>query len=304
MTEQLRGKALIAWMIVCTVWGSTYLAIKIGVTTLPPFLFGGVRFVIAGAVLTLGAKLAGHAFPTTRADWIRNAGIGVLLLAGGNSGVVYAEQFTPSGLTSVILVGATVWTALADVLIPGGTTRFTPRLVGGLVLGLVGTVTLIGLSPAELAAADWRGPIALTGACIAWAVGSVWSRRQPSAATPYAASGVQMLVGGTVLCLTGTLAHEWPRFVLTRENGAALAYLIVAGSLIGFTAYMYALEHASATIVGTYAYVNPIVAVLLGWLLLHEAVTPRMLLGIAIIAAAVAWLQLGGRRRTPAGRTA
>lgn len=295
MTDQLRGKALVAWLIVCIVWGSTYLAIRIGVAHLPPFLFAGVRFVIAGLLLGAGVRLAGHRFPDGPRDWARNVGVGLLLLGGGNLAVVWAEQFTPSGLVSVFVVTATAWTALADVLIPGGAVRFSARLVGGLALGLVGCVLLFGLSPAELRAADWRGPLALTGGCICWALGSVWSTRQPTRATPYAASAVQMLAAGSALTLGGTLLGEWPAFQLTREGVGALLYLIVVGSFIAFTAYMYALEHASATLVGTYAYVNPVVAVLLGWAVLAEPVTPRMLLGMAVIAVAVAWLQLGGR---------
>ncbi len=301
MSDQLRGRALVAWVICCIVWGSTYLAIRVGVERLPVFLFGGVRFVIAGLILAAITMYAGHAFPRRPADWVRNVGVGFLLLTIGNAGVVYAEQFTPAGITSVIVVGATVWTALFDALIPGGTTRLTPRLVGGLVLGLAGTVILMEIDPADLAAVDWRGPIALTVASIGWALGSVWSKRQPTEATPYAASAVQMLGGGALLCLIGTVRNEWPHFVLDAQGGGAMLYLILVGSLIGFTAYMYALQHASATIVGTYAYVNPVVAVLLGWALLSEPVTTRMLAGMAVIALAVAWLQLGGRRaRAPA----
>jgi drug/metabolite transporter (DMT)-like permease len=297
VNEQLRGKALAAWLIVCVVWGSTYLAIRIGVAHLPPFLFAGVRFLIAGVLLAAGARLAGHRFPRARADWRRNAGVGLLLLGVGNIAVVWAEQFTASGLASVFVVTATTWTAAFDVLIPGGTTRCTPRLVSGLLLGLVGCVLLVGITPAELAAADWRGPAALTVGCIAWSLGSVWSKREPTEASPYAASAVQMLAAGTVLTLVGTLRGEWSRFVLDGPAIGALVYLIIFGSLVAFTAYMYALQHASATIVGTYAYVNPVVAVLLGRAFAGEAVTTRMLLGMTVIAGAVAWLQLGERRR-------
>ncbi len=297
----LRGKALIAYLLVCTVWGSTYLAIRIGVADLPPLLFAGVRFTIAGALLAAIVVATGDRLPRRARDWKIHGITGLFLLLGGNAVVVWAEQFVESGPASVFVAAVPLWAAFFDAIVPGGSSVFTWRVGVGLALGFLGSALLAGVTPGELLSADLKGPIALTLASASWALGTVYSKRNPTETTPFSASAVQMLVGGAVITVLGLLAGESSDWRFTQSGLGALAYLIVFGSIVGFTAYAYALRHASATVVGTYAYVNPVVAVLLGWLVLSEAITLRTVAAMGLILGAVLMIQLGSRPAAPAG---
>jgi len=296
----LKGRALVAYLLVCTVWGSTYLAIRIGVADLPPLLFAGIRFAIAGALLAGVVLATGDHLPRTGRDWRILALTGVFLLVGGNAVVVWAEQFVESGPASVFIAAMPLWAAFFDVVVPGGTTVFTWRIGAGLALGFLGSALLAGVTPGELLSADLRGPVALTLASASWAYGTVYSKRNPTNTSPFAASAVQMMVGGAVLTVAGLAAGEAGRWTFTAGGMGALAYLIVFGSIVGYTAYAYALRHASATIVGTYAYVNPVVAVVLGWMILNEAITLRTVAAMGLILGAVLMIQLAPKRRDPA----
>jgi drug/metabolite transporter (DMT)-like permease len=298
----LKGKALIAYLVVCVFWGSTYLAIKVGVTELPPFLFAGLRFLVAGLVLLGLARALGDPLPK-KSDWRTLAIVGLLLLAGGNAFVVWSEQYVGSGIASIFVVTVAIWTALFDAIIPGGQSDLNWRIVAGLVLGFLGTLLLVGATPAEILAADKRGPIALTIASASWSLGSVYAKRHPTQASPYMGAAFQMIVGGTAVALVGTLLGEWPSWHLTTRGIGAIAYLVVFGSVLGYSAYSYALRHASATIVGTYAYVNPVIAVLLGWLLLHEPVGARTFTAMAMILVAVVWIQFSHKLRRSGGQS-
>jgi drug/metabolite transporter (DMT)-like permease len=298
----LRGKALIAYLVVCVVWGSTYLAIRVGVGVLPPFLFAGLRFLTAG-VLLLGIVLAlGDRLPRRLVDWRTQAIVGVLLLAGGNAFVVWAEQYIASGIASIFVVTVALWMAFFDAVIPGGAGDLNWRVIAGLGLGFVGTALLVGASPAEILHADLRGPIALTAASASWSLGSVYGKRHKTETSPYVGAALQMIAGGGAVIVLGSALGEWSRWHLSARGAGAIAYLVVFGSILGYSAYTYALRHASPTIVGTYAYVNPVIAVLLGWLILAEPVTARTFLAMALILGAVVWIQfshtigrLGGR---------
>jgi drug/metabolite transporter (DMT)-like permease len=295
----LRGKALFAWLLVCVFWGSTYLAIKVGVEVLPPFLFAGLRFAIAGALLFVGALAFGDRLPRRAADWRVSAIVGVLLLAGGNAFVVWSEQYIASGVASVFVVTVTLWIAFFDAMIPGGSSALSWRVVVGLLVGFFGTALLVGANPREILSADLRGPIALTCASASWSLGSIYAKRHPTQSSPYMTAAIQMLAGGLVVTLAGTALGEWGRWHLTGRGAAAIGYLVVFGSIIGYSAYGYALRYAPATIVGTYAYVNPVIAVLLGWLLLNEQISGRMVLAIALTLAAVVWIQFSHRAKAP-----
>jgi drug/metabolite transporter (DMT)-like permease len=291
----LKGRALIAYLLVCVVWGSTYLAIRIGVHDLPPLLFAGVRFLVAGVLLALIVLATGDRLPPRLRDWQIQGITGVLLLMGGNAIVVWAEQFVESGPASVFIAAVPLWTAFFDAVAPGGTTTFTWRLALGLVLGFLGSAFLAGVTPGEIMSADLKGPVALTLASASWALGTVYSKRNKTDITPFAASAMQMIVGGTVIVVLGVLLGEGATWRFEARPMLALGYLILFGSIVGYTAYAYALRHASATLVGTYAYVNPVVAVLLGWLVLHEAITIRTVSAMALILGAVLMIQLGAK---------
>ena len=300
----LKGKALIAYLVVCIFWGSTYLAIKVGVMELPPFLFAGLRFLVAGLLLLAIARALGDPLPR-RSDWRTLAIVGLMLLAGGNAFVVWSEQYISSGVASIFVVTVAMWTALFDAIIPGGQSELNWKVIAGLILGFLGTLLLVGATPAEIAAADKRGPIALTIASASWSLGTVYAKRHPTNASPYMGAAFQMIVGGSAVALVGTLLGEWPAWRMSPRGIGAMAYLVVFGSVLGYSAYAYALRHASATIVGTYAYVNPVIAVILGWLLLHEPVTARTFVAMGMILLAVVWIQFSHKLRRaggPAGR--
>ena len=297
----LRGKALVAYLVVCVFWGSTYLAIRVGVGELPPFLFAGLRFLCAGVLLLGLAAALGDRLPRRAGDWRTLAIVGLFLLAGGNAFVVWAEQYTPSGVASLFVVTVALWMAFFDAIIPGGSGDLNWRVVAGLLLGFIGTSVLVGASPAELLHADLRGPLALTGASASWSLGSVYAKRHPTETSPYVGAAVQMIVGGSAVALLGTGLGEWHAWHLSAKGLGAIAYLVVFGSILGYTAYSYALRHASATIVGTYAYVNPVIAVLLGWLILREPVTERTFIAMVMILGAVLWIQFSHRIRRTVG---
>jgi drug/metabolite transporter (DMT)-like permease len=293
----LRGKALIAYLLVCVIWGSTYLFIRIGVDHhLPPFLFAGVRFLTAGLLLGgimlgLGARL-----PARARDWRTLAITGICLLCGANAMVVWAEQYVASGVASVLVSAMPLWSALFDAIIPGGKTPVTWRLGVGLIIGFAGTALLAGITPHELASADLRGPIALTFGSASWALGSIyWKRNPTSQVSLYVSAAAQMAIAGALLCVFGLAIGEAPRFHFDGAAAGSMLYLIAIGSIVGYTAFGYALEHGSAAVVGTYAYINPVVAVLLGWLVLSEPITGRMLAAMALILGSVLWIQLAGR---------
>ncbi|OLD04073.1 MAG: hypothetical protein AUI89_00385, partial [Gemmatimonadetes bacterium 13_1_40CM_3_65_8] len=289
--------------VVCVFWGSTYLAIKVGVMELPPFLFAGLRFLVAGLLLFGIARALGDALPR-RSDWRTLAIVGVLLLAGGNAFVVWSEQYIASGIASIFVVTVAIWTAFFDAVIPGGTGELNWRIIAGLLLGFLGTLLLVGATPAEILAADKRGPIALTFASASWSIGSVYAKRHPTHASPYMGAAVQMIVGGVTVALVGTALGEWASWHLSARGVGAMAYLVVFGSIVGYSAYSYALRHAPATIVGTYAYVNPVIAVLLGWLLLREPIHARTFVAMSMILVAVVWIQFSHKLRRAVGQTA
>lgn len=299
----LRGRALIAYLIVCVVWGSTYLGIRIGVEHLPPFLFAGTRFLLAGLLLGAAALATGGELPHTARDWKTLAVVGIFLLVGGNAIVVWAEQTVASGLASVYVAAGPLWTAFFDSIVPGGKSRLTWKMGLGLLGGFLGILLLAGVTPGQLLSEQMHGPIALTLASASWAMGSVYSKRHPTSTSPYVAAAVQMTVGGALLIPLGFALGEAHAWHLTPSGLGALIYLIVFGSIVGYTAFGYALRNASATVVGTFAYVNPVVAVLLGWLVLHEAVTARMLAAMALILGSVLWIQLSSSYAAGAGES-
>jgi len=295
----LRGKALLAYILVCIFWGSTYLAIRIGVAVLPPLLFAGTRFLTAGLLLLGGSLALGGRLPRRARDWGVLSVVGLFLLAGGNSGVVWAEQFTPSGVASIFVVTVALWMAFFDAVVPGGSGRLTLRVVAGLLLGLVGTMLLVGASPRALLQADLRGPVALTLASASWAFGSVYYKRRHPDVGPYVSAAIQMVAGGVAVTLLGLLAGEAGAVHPTATGLEALGYLVVFGSIVGYSSYTYALSHASATAVGTYAYVNPLIAVLLGRVVLGEPVGARTAVAMVLILGAVVWIQLAHRVPAP-----
>jgi drug/metabolite transporter (DMT)-like permease len=295
-----RARLIAAFAAVYVIWGSTYLAIAIAIRTMPPFLMAGVRFVLAGALLYGWMRVWGAPRPSL-ANWRAAGVVGGLLLLGGNGAVVWAEQRVPSGIAALLVATLPVWMVVIDWLRPRGA-RPGPMVIAGLVLGLAGVGVLVG--PSSLAGGapvDALGASVLMFGSICWASGSLYSRHAELPSSSSLGMAMQMLLGGALLLLTGTIFGEWQGIDFAAISGAsfgALAYLIIFGSLIGFTAYMWLLRVAPPARVATYAYVNPVIAVLLGWMVLAEPITSRTMLAAAIIIGAVA-LIVTARAPTP-----
>lgn len=287
-----RSKLVAAFAAVYIIWGSTYLAIHFAIETLPPFLMAGVRFLVAGGVLYLWARLRGAPRPAP-VHWRSALIIGGLLLLCGNGGVVWAEQRVASGQAALLAGTVPLWMVLLQWVRPGGA-RPSLSTFAGLGVGVAGMVLLVGPGAAG-AGMDIPGALALTMAAFTWAVGSLYARGAPLPSSAALTTAIQMLAGGALLFIFGLLMGEWGGVevaAFSTRSVLALLYLIVFGSLIGYSAYIFILGAASPTSVSTYAYVNPVVAVLLGWALAGEELTMRMLVAAGIIVGSVVLLTL------------
>jgi drug/metabolite transporter (DMT)-like permease len=302
----LRFKLILAFAAIYLIWGSTYLAIRLAIETLPPFMMAGVRFVIAGVMLYGWARWRGAPRPV-RANWLAAAIVGGFMLLGGNGGVTWAEQRVPSGLTAVLIATVPLWIALLEWLRGGA--RPTARVAAGLATGLAGIVLLVG--PGELGGGkgvDLVGASVLLIASLSWAIGSLYSRRAKLASSPLLATAMEMLCGGLLLLLAGLASGQVSDLNPSRisiQSILALCYLIAFGSLVAFTAYVWLLRVTLPARAATYAYVNPVVAVFLGWALAGEPLTARTLLAAAIIIGSVviiaaSQLRPGGEKSTEA----
>ncbi len=284
------AKVVLAFAAIYFIWGSTYLAIKFAIETIPPFFMAGTRFLVAGSVLYAFARGRGVPRPR-RKNWLAAASVGGLLLLGGNGSLVWSEQRVASGLAAILLATIPIWMVLLDSLRKDGA-RLTGRVVGGLGIGLAGLGILVG--PAKLwgsSRVDLLGAGVLMFGALSWSVGSLYSRGAKLPASPFLASAMEMLAGGAMLIVLGFLAGEgkqlhWQAIAL--RSTAGLCYLIGFGSLLGFTAYIWLLSVVSTARVSTYAYVNPIVAVFIGWGFGGESLSARELLATGTIVAAVA----------------
>jgi len=285
-----RAQIIAAFASIYLVWGSTYLAIRYAIETIPPFTMGGIRFLISGALLYIWARYRGAPRPT-RLHW-RNAVIaGGFLLLGGNGAVVWAEQFVPSGLTALLVSILPFWLVIIEWVRPP---RRRPGglVLIGLVLGFIGIIVLVG--PGNIGGhGDIRpaGALVLIFGSLSWAIGSFWSRDAQLPESGLLTTGIEMLAGGALLLLVGALSGELSRFDIhqvSKASTAGLLYLITFGSLIGFTSYIWLLDKVSPARLGTYAYVNPVVAVLLGWAIAGEKLSVRTGVAATIVICAVA----------------
>jgi len=298
-----RSKVIAAFAAVYVIWGSTYLAIRFAIETLPGFLMAGVRFVLAGGFILVWSKLRGAELPG-RAQWRAAAITGTLLLLGGNGAVVWAERTIPSGVAALMVATVPCWMVLLDWLRPGGI-RPTGQIVAGLLLGLGGIAMLVG--PDSLLGGGRLNPLgalALIGGSLSWAAGSIYSRQAAAPARPFVATGMQMLCGGCALLVAGTVVGEWSAADLSAVSGRsllALVYLIVVGAIVGYTAYIWLLRVTTPARASTYAYVNPVVAVLLGWLFAGEPISARMVVAAGIIIGGVALITIARRPRVLIG---
>lgn len=294
-----------AFAAVYLIWGSTYLAIRVAIETIPPLLMAGVRFLAAGSVLYSWGRLAGGALPT-RAEFRTAALVGFLLVVGGNGMVVYAEQWVPSGLTALLvaveplMVVLLLWTVWGER--PGWGVLF------GVGAGLAGVALLVAPSGTETAVVPWGGAALVVLAALSWAAGSLYAARAARANSPLVHLGASMLAGGAMLTVLAAATGELGTLDVRAVTGpslAALAYLIVFGSLVAFSAYVWLVQTTPPALVSTYAYVNPVVALLLGWGLAGEPIGPRTIVAAAVIVGAVALvaMQTAGGGRSARRRT-
>jgi drug/metabolite transporter (DMT)-like permease len=284
-----RAKIVLAFGVIYIVWGSTYLAIKIAVQTIPPFWMAGTRFLFAGSMMYTFMRWRGTP-PPLRKHWLAAAAVGALLLMAGNGSLVWAEQRVPSGLAAILLAMIPLWMVLLDSFRKRGP-KLTVRVAGGLVIGMTGIGILVG--PARLwgsSRVDILGTMVLMFSAFCWAVGSLYSRGAMLPPSPFLAAAMEMLAGGAMLMVLGLLVEggqmHWRAISL--RSIAGLLYLVAVGSLLGFTAYIWLLRVVSTSRVATYGYVNPVVAVFLGYALGGESISTRELLATGIIVAAVA----------------
>lgn len=284
-----------AWLLVCAfavvyvIWGSTYFAIRVAVESIPPYLMAGLRHLTVGvAFYPVFRRVSGE--KPTWPQWRTTAITGCLLLFLGNGTVSWAERIVPSGITALLVATVSLWMVLIDWLRPGGR-RPAPRVIAGFVLGFAGMILLVG--PKHLGGSERVNPVgtlALIFASLAWAIGSIYSKHHPMPSSPLLGVAMQSLCGGSILCLVALVSGEARGFSfsqVTPGSWLGLLYLILFGSGLGFSAYVYILKHSTASRVATYAFVNPVVALFLGWFLAAEALSIRTVLASAVILAAV-----------------
>jgi drug/metabolite transporter (DMT)-like permease len=296
-----RGGVAAALVVVYIAWGSTFVAMRVAVRSLPPLTMSGVRFLAAGALLYCWCRWQRHRHPEagwrapTRREWGASAVLGIALPAAGTGGAAWAEQKIPAGTAALLLASVPVWMIITSRVVDNE--RITFLTAGGLVLGLAGVGVLV--NPLAGGSPDLLPSAVALGGALFWGCGSVYAKRAPHPAQPLLASGMEMICAGVALCLIGAAGGELGRIhpaSLISASGLALGYLIIFGSLLGYSTYEWLLHHASSQLAGTYAFVSPLVAVTLGWWLLGEKVTGHTLLAAAAIAVGVALIMLHPRK--------
>jgi len=284
-----------AFAIVYVIWGSTFLAILFAIETLPPFLMASARFLVAGSLLYAWSRLVNGAAAPSLANWRATALVGTLLLLGGNGLLVWSEQRIPSGVAALLVGTVPCFMVVLDWLRPGGV-RPTGLVAAGLLMGLLGLIWLVGPDTVMGGGrADLFGAVVVILGSFSWALGSVYSRHAATPASPFLSTAMQMLGGGAALLLLSVaLGEPWAfdASAVSLRSVLGLLYLVAFGSIVAFSAYIWLLQNSTPTRVSTYAYVNPVIAVFLGWALAGEALTFRMLIAAAVIVSGVALITL------------
>ena len=293
-----RALAYAAFAIVCTVWGTTYLAIRVAVETIPPMLLTGVRYLIAGSILFAISRLRGDVLPLGRQALTNVSIVGILMVAGGNFSVIWAEQWVPSGIAALLVATSPFWAAMMEMFRAGGE-QISVRKGAGMIVGFLGVALLVtpGGANGTFDRHVLLGALAIQFGALAWQYGTLRGKHTLGGIAPLMSSALQMLVGGAVITVIGLATGEMQRFVVTTRTFTALAYLIIFGSVFGYTSYVYALKHMKTTTMSLYAYVNPVIAVLVGWMILHEKLTWVSVVAMSVILSGVALVQTASRTR-------
>ena len=287
-------KAYLAWIAICVIWGTTYLAIRIGVADLPPMLFAGLRWLIAGIIFLIYLVLRGHKLPG-RADIIPLAIVGISLLGFGNGFVVIGEQWVNSGLTALLITTTPFWFVGIEAFLPKGE-KINFLTIAGLILGLFGVILIFSNHLEELLDKSYLfGIICIMGAVIFWAIGSVYSKYRKVNVHPLMGAAVQMIIAGAIQVVLGLILGEASDFVLAGNGLLAFVYLTLIGSIIGYSSYIYSIAHLPLSLVSTYAYINPIIALFLGWLILDERLDMIIIISAVIIIVGVLLVKQGSK---------
>ncbi len=292
MNEKYGIKAYLAWLVICIVWGTTYLAIRIGVSDLPPMLFAGLRWIIAGILMTILLNLRHYKLPGLK-DLKHLAIVGILLLGIANGLVVVAEQWLPSGLTALILSTLPFWVVGMEYFLPERP-KINLLIISGLALGTAGVVLIFARDlDIALDTNILLGGICLLGAVIAWSAGSIYWKYKKTEVRPMMGASIQMLIAGILQTALGLILGEQNGLHLTQNGVFALGYLIVFGSILGYAAYIYSITNLPLSLVSTYAYINPVIAIMLGWYFLDEPLTITVFMASGLILIGVALVKRG-----------
>ncbi|MCF6270533.1 MAG: EamA family transporter [Melioribacteraceae bacterium] len=292
-----KKKAYLAWLSICIIWGTTYLVIRIGVLEMPPFLFSGMRWLLVGPLILLFLKLRGIPLPSKK-DLLPIATIGILLIGLGNGLITFAEKWIPSGLTALLITTVPMLIVLIETLILKKV-AFNKTILFGVLIGFGGILLIFGHNFTLLLDTEYLfGIIAIYVGVTAWAIGTVYSKHRKIDVNPFASAATQMTIGGTFQIIVGFSIGEAEHFAFTQNGVLALIYLAIFGSLIAYGSYIYAIEHLPISFVTTYAYVNPIIALFAGWLVLDEILSIEIILAAVIILFGVGLINRGNRKNS------
>ena len=289
-------RAYSAWAAVCIIWGTTYLAIRIGVEHIPPMLFAGLRWIIAGTIFVSFLRLRGKKLPSKK-DLIHIAVVGISLIGIGNGLVVTGEQYIASGLAALLITTVPFWVVSMEAFIPSGP-KLNLMIIAGLALGLFGVSLIFNGNWTQLLDPSYLlGVLCMLGAVTAWSFGTVYSKYKKVSVHPLMSAAVQMLIAGTAQTILGLLLGEGSRISFHSNGIAAFFYLVIVGSMFGYGSYIYAIEHLPLSFVSTYAYINPVIALFLGWLVLNEKLDLTIIIAAAVIISGVIIVKQGARRQ-------
>lgn len=295
--DQPNIRAYLAWIAICIIWGTTYLFIRIGVGSIPPMLFAGFRWIIAGTIFITILRLNGKQFPK-KGDLIHIAIIGIALLGLGNGLVVVGEQWIESGLAALLIATTPFWMVGTESFLPAGP-KLNWMVVTGLIVGSLGVGLIFGGNLKYIFETKYLiGVLCILGAEIAWSTGSVYSKYKKINVHPLMSASVQMLIAGTLQVMLGAVLGEFTGLHFTQSGLISLTYLVVIGSIFGYGSYIYAIDHLPLSLVSTYAYVNPIIALFLGWIFLNEQLNIFIIVASVVIISGVVLVKIGSNKKT------
>lgn len=289
-------RAYIAWIAICIIWGTTYLFIRIGVETIPPMLFAGFRWIIAGIILLSILRLSGKQFPK-KEDLIHIAIIGIALLGLGNGLVVVGEQWIESGLAALLITTVPFWMVGLESFLPNGS-KLNWMIIAGLIIGSLGVGLIFGGNIKYIFETKYLvGVLSILGAVVSWSGGSVYSKYKKLNVHPLMSASVQMLIAGSLQLILGLFLGEFNNLHFTSSGLMSLGYLVIMGSIFGYGSYIYAIEHLPLSLVSTYAYVNPVIALLLGWIFLNEEMNLFIAIASVVIISGVVLVKMGSNKK-------